>query len=324
VTDLHDLLHDAVDAIEPSDRLADLRARTADPVHAAARPWFWAAGATVLATAAAVVIVAVVSSGPGDPDPAHHRHSMATDPTPTPAGSLVATYYFADTSRGPRLFREFDQIEADKPLEAAQESLMSDAADPDYRTAWPAGSIADTGFDGIGDDGEISVVLDRSSMLHRPEGLSHEEAELAVQQVVYTFQAALQTQAPVSFYYGMGEPADQVYGISTPGPVDADPSALNPVSISDPAEGNEYSGSFTARGRVRSSERTLRWNVVLGAHTIAASGTATIDAGEGSFSPWSAEIDLSGVAPGTYGFVVSTSDGAYDYTFADTRTIIVR
>ncbi len=326
MNDLHDLLHDAVADIEPDDRLHELQARTANPARTAARPWWWAAGATVLATAAAVAVVAVLSNGPSDPSPAHHHHGMAMDPTPTRSGPLVAAYYFADTADGPRLFREFDRVEAGNPFELAQQALTNPPADPDYRTAWPSGSIADTGFDGIGDDGQISVVLDRSSMLHRPEGLSRAEADLAVQQVVYTFQASLQTRAPVRFFYGMGEPADQVYGVPTPDPVDADPAALNPVSISDPAEGNEYAGSMIARGRVLSTERMMMWSIFKGVDPQApvVSGTATINTGKGAFSPWTAEVDLSDLEPGTYILSAATSDMGYGYTFTDTRTINVR
>jgi len=322
VNDLHDLLHDAVADVEPTDRLHELRARTADPARAAARPWWWAAGATVLATAAAVAVVAVVSDGSDAPGPAHHHHGMAMDPTTST--QLVAAYFIGDSPEGPRLFREFDRVESGNPLEVAQVALTSAAIDPDYRTAWPSGSIADTGFDGIGDDGQISVVLDRSSMLHRPEGLSRAEAELAIQQVVYTFQASMQTRAPVRFFYGMGEPADQVYGVSTPDPVEADPSALNPVSVSDPAEGNEYAGSMIARGRVQSTEELMDW-AVLDGQTVVAQGNSTIDSGDGTFSPWSAEVDLSRLAPGRYTFIAAAGKvGRGSGPFTDTRTINVR
>lgn len=323
MNDLRDLLHDAVEDLEPTDRLHELRARTASPERAAARPWFWAAGATVLATAAAVAVVAVLSDG--SDAPGHHHHDMAMSPTPSRSGPLVAAYYFADTPDGPRLFREFDRVGPGNPLEVAQDALTSAAVDPDYRTAWPTGSITDTGFDGIGDDGQISVVLDRSSMLHQPEGLSRAEAELAVQQVVYTFQASLQTQAPVRFFYGTGEPADQVYGVPTPGPVDADPAVLNAVSISDPAEGNDYSGSMIARGRVSSDESEVWWRIA-NQQAVVAEGTAAVSGRGGGFRAWEFDVDLLGLAPGTYTFTVLSypSAGFGADPPADTRTINVR
>lgn len=138
---------------------------------------------------------------------------------------------------------------------------------------------------------------------------------VAVQQVVYTLQAAAGERWPVKFFH-----AGQLVGR----PVTASPARLSPVSISDPAEGNEYAGSFTARGRVLSTELLLDWDVLDG-QTVVASGNATIDTGNGSFSPWSAEVDLSGLAPGRYTFRASTGNVGYGAEpSTDTRTINVR
>jgi hypothetical protein len=52
-TPLPDLLHDAVDGIEPADRIDEIRARTATSTRAAARPWFLARGGPPLALGAA-------------------------------------------------------------------------------------------------------------------------------------------------------------------------------------------------------------------------------------------------------------------------------
>ena len=95
MNDLHDLLHDAVDDIEPADRLAELRARTASPAHAA-RPWFYAAGATVLATAAAVAVVAVMDGGPAPVGPSHEGMHHSDGPSTTPGPPLVPVYYLGD------------------------------------------------------------------------------------------------------------------------------------------------------------------------------------------------------------------------------------
>ena len=47
---LGDLLHDAVDDIEPADRIEAIRARTASSPTRAARPWAYAAGGVVAQT----------------------------------------------------------------------------------------------------------------------------------------------------------------------------------------------------------------------------------------------------------------------------------
>jgi hypothetical protein len=299
VNDLHDLLHDAVAGVEPAERLDELRARTANPARAAARPWWWAAGATVLATAATVAVVAVVSNG--SDAPGHHHHDMAMDPPGTT--QLVAAYYWGMAPNGTHLFREFDEVPAGDPLQAALDRIQQPPDDPDYHSAFPPGSFAGVSL------GESTIKVE---VADPDAGVSG----VAVQQVVYTLQAAAGERWPVEFFH-----AGQLVGR----PVTASPARLSPVNISDPAEGNEYAGSFTARGRVRSSEKTLGWRLVVDRHTVVASGSATIEPGQGSFSPWSAEIDLSGLAPGRYAFTVWTGRVGYGTgPFTDTRTIVVQ
>ena len=49
-------------------------------------------------------------------------------------------YFVGDTPQGPRLFREFQQVEADNPLaEAVALMTAGDANDPDYGTLYPDG-----------------------------------------------------------------------------------------------------------------------------------------------------------------------------------------
>ena len=192
MNDLHDLLHDAVADIEPTDRLSELRARTADPVRAAARPWWWAAGATVLATAAAVAVVAVVSNG--SDAPSHHHHDMAMDP---PASTqLVAAYYWGMAPNSAYLFREFDEVPAGDPLQAALDRIQQPPDDPDYHSALPPGSFAGVS---LGDSTIKVEVADPDA------GVSG----VAVQQVVYTLQAAAGEPWPVEFFHvrSAGRPA---------------------------------------------------------------------------------------------------------------------
>ena len=299
---LHDLLEDAVADVEPTDRLAELRARTASPARAAARPWWWAAGATVVATAAAVTVVAVIDDDPAETG--HDHHHMATHPAATT--QVGPAYFIAATPDGDRLYRVFDQVPAGEPLQAALDRLQEAPADPDYRTAWPVGSL-DSAVVG---DGTIDVELGGTSALRMTD-------QLGVQQVVQTLQGVVGEQLPVRFLQN---------GQETIGTVDADPLLLNPVSISDPAEGNEYDRSFTARGRVRTGQRSLEWSIFDGpaAVTRVAGGTVGIVRGDGTFSPWSADVDLTGLAPGTYTFSVGNRDLGYALTFTDTRTIVVR
>ena len=64
----------------------------------------------------------------------------------------VPIYFVGDTPQGPRLFREFRQVEADNPLaEAVALMTAGDADDPDYRTLLPRRQLREREFsDGAG------------------------------------------------------------------------------------------------------------------------------------------------------------------------------
>lgn len=290
---LSELLRDAVADVEPTDRLVAIRARTATPQRAAARPWFYAAAGTVLATAAAVGAFAVLDGEDAD----HHDH-LAT----APDTQVVPVYYLADAPGGPRLFREFDEVPAGDPVQAALDRVERPARDPDYRTPWTEGSF-----------GGVTVDADSIDVELRVNDLSD---ELAVQQVVYTLQAAAGERLPVWFWLA-GQRGNAPY-VAAP-----QDDVLSPVSISDPAEGNSYAGSLIARGRATSPTGTATWAIRQG-DEVAERGSVTV--GTDALAAWEVSIDLSGVAPGTYTFEVTQDSppDAYFLPTTDTRTITVR
>ena len=82
--------------------------------------------------------------------------------------------------------------------------------DPDYRTAWPDGSDVTS----VSADGDM-ITVDLTGDVQRaaPPACREEEAELAVQQVVYTAQAvAEQGRLPVQITLD-GASTDQVLGV---------------------------------------------------------------------------------------------------------------
>ncbi|KQW52488.1 hypothetical protein ASC77_24195 [Nocardioides sp. Root1257] len=306
---LHDLLEDAVADVEPADRLAELRARTASPARAAARPWWWAAGATVVGTAAAVAVVATLQHTQESAGPAghgmHHPGFLpseilpprVSDPDAEALPPLLPIYYVGEGG----LYREFAHVRGNDSLLSAVLQLEQPPADPDYATAWAPGDLLDASVQHgtieveTADDGPISA--------------------LAAQQVVYTLQANLGSRVPVRFIHE---------GEVLLGPVDADPAVLNPVSISDPAEGNEYEGSMTARGRTSVPERHILWTLVDADETVVRDGTAVVSDDAG-MRPWEVTVDLAGLEPGTYVFTVTRDDPGFTVTAStDTRTIVVR
>lgn len=315
MTDLQELIHDAVAGIEPSDRLAAIQARTTTPARAARR-WWYAAGGVALATAASVAVVALVSrddpaTGPGHD---HGEHDMVASDPALPS-QRVPVFYLGPAPRGEhRLFRELPEVAGGDPLERALEQIQRPPADPDYQSAWPQGSLESVAVS----SGVIEVELG-SITTDQPFG-----TELANQQLVYTLLDSVPERLPVQLMQD-GRPVGD--------PLTAAPEldVLSLVSISEPTEGSAYTGRYTplfARGDASSFEATVPWELRTEDGETVREGFATADGWMDGLYPWEAQIDLSGLPAGFYTFVVTTADpsGGAEQSrlFTDTRTIIVR
>jgi hypothetical protein len=358
---LAELLSDAVSDVEPRDSLDLIRDRTKVTRMSSRRPWIYAVGGAVVATAAVVTAIAFAGDRLGlastdEPVPAGQSSraagpSEAVEPSES-AGSTsgpsdapsdgssetpgeapaqsrtVAAYYVGETTQGPRLFREFTRVAAADALTAGLTVLQQDPADPDYETPWAAGSFSGATLEGSGADGIIEVALADESLHDRPAGMTEEYAQEAVQQVVYTLQAAIQARAAVQFTLD-GNPIDQVLGVPTSEPLANAPQndVLALVSITAPEEGAGVSGSFTASGVANSNEANVPWQIKRG-DKVVLSGFSTAEGWMDKLYPWQSEpIDVSGLAPGEYTFVAMTDDPSGGEGFGpqvDTRTIVVR
>lgn len=319
---LSELVSDAVSEIEPGDRLASIRNEIVVTPMSARRPWIYAVGGAVAATAAVITAVAFAGDNLGltnsEPGPAETPTSVVTpsesgttgtsetpSATPSVTDLTVAAYYLGDGPRGPRLFREFDVVSAEDQLAGALARLQATPADPDYRTPWPQGAFAGASFAGD----LVTVNLTDASLHDRPAGMSSDEADLAIQQVVYTMQAAVQARAAVEFKLD-GNPIDQVLGVPTSEPLAEAPQTdvLSLMSITSPAEGDEVSGSFTANGVGSSFEANVQWQIKEG-DTVVKSGFTTAEGWGDKLYPWTTEaIDVSDLTPGDYTFVAMTDD----------------
>lgn len=305
LNDINDLLRDAVADVEPVDRLAELRARTATSTRRR-RSWVYAGGGAVLAAAASVTAFAVLSP---DRSPAQGEHadegvaaSTAGDP------QLVPAYFLGDTVRGKRLFREFDEVPAGDRLEAAITRLQQPPSDPDYEQSWSTGTLESASLG----NGTIDVVLGDHAVAPRPD-------DLTTQQVVYTLQGTIHQQLPVRFVRD---------GRVVLGPVSAEPElqVLNPVNISDPVEGATYAGAFIARGRGNAPDETVTWQLRTPSGTVVLSGRTTAKGTDDRLYPWETRIELGDVPAGTYTFVAAVdrpTDPVRNQD-SDTRTITVR
>ncbi|GAA4114375.1 hypothetical protein GCM10022215_12400 [Nocardioides fonticola] len=223
--------------------------------------------------------------------------------SPEPAGTTVPVYYVGDTPQGPRLFREFRRVTGD-PLAAAA-ALVTDGnpLDPDYRTLFPGGTFTSVAVE----DGVIVATRDDRDW-QTPGDLSEADGALALQQLVYTLQGALQQRLPVEVRVD-GE-ADFLFGTDTAGGVaNAAPlDTLGLVNVTSPEEGASVGATLKASGVASSFEATVPWRILDADGNAVLDGFATAEGWIDKLYPWSTGIDVSALAPGDYVFEASTDD----------------
>ena len=302
--ELSALLRDAVADIEPTDRLSELRARTASTP--ASRRWWPAAGGAVLAAAAAVTAIAVlgndptptVEPGPADPPPVSEGPTLA-----------VAAFFVGETLDGPRLYREFQPVVAPAPGLAGLALLESGPLDPDYTSLWPEGS-----FDAVSDP-EAGIVH-----VELTDDAPATPSEVALQQVVYTVSAGF--QEPLSVVLQRGEIV--VAEVSAGPQLDV----LSRVSLSDPVEGQVVTDTLAVSGRANSFEANVHWIIEREDAFVQEGAFTALGYMEPRLFPFSGEIDVSSLDPGTYTLIVETDDPSGGTeggipVFTDTRTFVI-
>ena len=317
--DLTTLLHEAVEHVEPTDRLAAIRQQTSRP----SRGRWYAVGGAVLATAAVVTGIALTVRPGTDPGPGPSNDPTAIE-TPTSGTHAVAAYYLGQTPAGLRLFREFHQRIGAATLDEALAEVSARPDDPNYSTLWVPGGLGPATVS----DGMIRVDVVGASVHDRRPGMSATEAELSIQQVVYTLQAAAGARLPVLFLSD-GDPIDNVYGVPTSEPLANAPQldVLALVSISNPVEGRVVEDSFSADGVASSFEGTVPWELQDADGNVVRSSFAQ-GTMEDHLTPWeTGPIDVADLPPGDYTFVATTDDpsaGEGPGPTVDTRTVIIR
>ena len=243
------------------------------------------------------------SSTPAEPSPSSGEPSPSD--TGGPARVAAPIYFVGDTPQGPRLFREFQQVEADNPADEALAILSGGAADdPDYGSLLPGGQLRLAAYD------ELASVTVPEEARDRPGDMSSKDVKLAVQQVVYTVQGVLQKRIPVGFVTEDGD-STTFLGLSTPTggfQAAAQNNVLALVNVTQPQENSEPGATFMASGVANSFEATVPWQVLDANGNKVLDGFATAEGWGDHLYPWESEVDASGLAPGTYTFVAMTDD----------------
>jgi len=322
-------LRDAVSDISPHGTLADIRSRT-DKVVPMKRwflPIFAVAAVTALVVGGAFWLVhddPATTAPAGTPTPSAVSPSPSGSTDPEVSTRAVPVYFVGATAQGTKLYREFQSQQvcagADCLLKAATVTALSGRPlDPDYTAPWPDGTgITDLSFEG----GTLTIGL--SGDVHdRPSGMSAADAELAVQQLIYSAQAGLgQGRPPVQLLLD-GKHTDTILGVPASEPLAAGnpDDVLAPVQIDSPTQNAQVSGTFTVTGRAATFEANVVWELKQGATVVKHGFTTAQECC--TLSPYSFEV----TAPaGDYTLVVHDTDesGADRPVDEDTRDITVQ
>jgi hypothetical protein len=315
---LTDQLRAAFDA-EPvtvsPDALGTIRRRVSDRTRRRRRTTItWASLATAAAAGVAAVLIGLTSAPPAPGPigvPSDTPPTTSAGPT-APAGvtDRVPVYFVGTFDGRAVLFREF------RPVDLAEDTLVArldqavrlavagTAADPDYRTGWPAGVTV--GAVSVSDG--VAVVN-----LTGPEGDA-----MAVQQLVYTVTA-------VASDYGAGVAALRIVRDGVAGPDQVRGPSLDtlaPVWLISPQQDDTVPPEFDVHVAGSVFEATVRVRVRDQAGTLVHDDSVLLNAGAPQRGE--AHVPLT-LAPGQYTvevYFLSARDGSE--VGADGHAITVR
>lgn len=257
--------------VEPADRLGAIRRATAERPARSWQPWVLAGGAAVVA--ASVVMGTLLLTGPSE-----------TKDAPVAATASTTVYKVEQVGENFWLLPE-----------------RVDAADSGDEVADAVGAlIADTDA-GQADDrwigcswGHLDAVVVAADMVtvtlagsQAPCEVDPGAEEAQFQQLAWTVREAVGTDLPVVLARD-GEPI-------TPQPIVADPAALSPVLIDEPADGSTVTSPVALRGTSDTFEANVPWQV-LQDDEIVANGS-TMGGSYGERRPWRDTVELP---PGEY------------------------
>lgn len=310
----------------------------------------WIFGAFGAAVATAAVITGVVVAGNNNPeadDPGFSEtpsgdvtNEPTADPTdpatsePPTRDTTVPVYYVGDTPSGPRLYREFQQLTVCPNPGCAfsasvEQAVLGMPLDPDYRNPWPGGPTGVTAsFNG--DFITVDLETDDPQALHDgPAGITPDQADIAIQSLIYSAQAGLGQGRPGVQLLINGSHTDQILGQPASEPLANGnvTDTLSLMSITSPAEGATLSGKVKATGVNSGFEAWVGWQILKGDEVVK-EGFGTAEGWGDRLYPWEVEVDVTDLAPGTYTFKAMNDDpsaGAEgNGPDVDTKTITIQ
>jgi len=343
---LRQALHREAERITPHERRTEILAMANDDTETAQNPRRWL---IPVAAAASVALIGVaiwgVSNSGGNqqaaPATTHPVTSTTTPaagpstamvpvpvPSPAPTGAttpvtLPAYFVGATTATGAPygLYREFVRTAVPVGATAAQKAEAAVAvamnAQPftnyePYVQPWSGTSVKDVAVTTDGRISDATITLSGQGA----SGFTAAQTRLAVQQLVWTVQAALgQGAIPVRFVVADGSPTlfgayptDKTYNRPAP---ELQYQVLAPIWITSPVRDQAFPAGATvvASGQSCAFEGTTQWQLKKGG-TAVRSGSATASSGCPTRGTW--KVNIGALAAGSYTFrmyEVSMQDG---------------
>jgi hypothetical protein len=221
-----------------------------------------------------------------------------------------------DTGAGVRLYRTFANVSGRPALEAVRLLTTDKSGDPDYYSPWTGAAVNSvTRSDGV-------VTVDFKAL--PPQRLKADLADVAVQQLVYTVQGALNDESQKVMITEQGRSGQALFGqVDTSQPFSraqaSNVQAL--VWILSPVEGSTLKTHVTVSGIAAAFEAQVNWRATnLKTQAVVSDYTKT-QQGQG-FSPFSFTTKLG---PGEWqieAYLISPQDGRM--TDLDSKTVFVR
>ena len=330
---LRESLHRDAERINPRNRRTEILAMVHDDTQVAqpARRWVIPMAAAASVALIGAIIWGVSNAGGGQPvgQPVTPAAATASSSPSSPSSSaatgttsqvaLPAYFVGASSGKGDRfgLYREF--VKAALPVAAtpAQKARAALAVamnaqpfsnDEPYIQPWSGQSVKDVTMTPT----LITITLSGSGA----SGFTKDQTKLAVQELVWTAQAAIgQGTIPVKFVVAGGSstlfgtyPTAQTYNRPAK---DLQYQDLAPIWITAPERGHVYKAgtSVVVTGESCAFEATTQWQLKKGGAAVR-SGTTTASSGCPTRGTWT--VDLGVLSAGDYAFrmyEVSMQDG---------------
>lgn len=337
---LVDVLNTEAARIEPTDRLAQIRA--AGPSRRSSWAPVAAAVAAVLAVGGGTWALVDHDSGRARPataasssptSPVSATPTSSASPSPTAVGPSVTLPVYYPSSRVKGLFREFVRTQAtDGQLGLVQRAVQL-AVDPSAPTKsgdvsrWLPATAASVTVDVTGDE---LMVVQVPAAEGQARGRSAEDARLAAQQLVWTATAALQDpRLRVTIQIGTDRAhRSRLFGsLPTDQPFSRPPSSKSYVDLAaiwilQPEPGGVVRGPVVVTGQACTVEANVAWQLLRGP-VVVQSGQTTAKQGCPVRTTWT--VTLKSVPAGSYTFrayELSAKDGT-SYAGLDTTTFTV-